>query len=89
MTLTELPERTRLDAEVAAMSLLPAFTPDLCIDAPTTGHVISACALGVFVGAPPITILAVRVAWRALLVGLMVLFALGSGLSATAPTKPG
>ncbi|POR40842.1 MFS transporter [Methylobacterium sp. V23] len=72
--------------EFAAMSLLPAFAPDLGIDAPTAGHVISAYALGVVVGAPVIAVLAARVARRTLLVTLMVLFALGNGLSALAPS---
>ncbi|GJE52889.1 sugar efflux transporter [Methylobacterium tardum] len=66
--------------EFAAMSLLPAFAPDLGLDAPTAGHVISAYALGVVVGAPVIAVLAAKVARRTLLVGLMVLFALGNGL---------
>ena len=74
--------------EFAAMSLLPAFAPDLGIDAATAGHVISAYALGVVVGAPVIAVLAARVARRTLLVTLMVLFALGNGLSALAPSYP-
>ncbi|MER2269240.1 MFS transporter [Methylobacterium oxalidis] len=72
--------------EFAAMSLLPDFAPDLAIDEPTAGHVISAYALGVVAGAPVIAVLAARVARRTLLVGLMVLFALGNGLSALAPS---
>ena len=74
--------------EFAAMSLLPAFAPDLGIDAATAGHVISAYALGVVVGAPIIAVLAARIARRTLLVALMVLFALGNGLSALAPSYP-
>ncbi len=72
--------------EFAAMSLLPAFAPDLGLDAPTAGHVISAYALGVVVGAPVIAVLAAKIARRTLLIGLMVLFALGNGLSALAPS---
>lgn len=72
--------------EFAAMSLVPDFAPDLGIDAPTAGHVISAYALGVVVGAPVIAVLAARIARRTLLTGLMVLFALGNGLSAAAPS---
>ncbi|AMB44830.1 MFS transporter [Methylobacterium sp. J-043] len=71
--------------EFAAMSLLPAFAPELGIDAPTAGHVISAYALGVVVGAPLIAVLAARFARRTLLVGLMLLFAVGNALSALAP----
>ena len=72
--------------EFAAMSLVPNFAPDLGIDAPTAGHVISAYALGVVVGAPIIAVLAARMPRRTLLVGLMALFAIGNGLSALAPT---
>ncbi|MGC5780529.1 MFS transporter [Methylobacterium sp. NFXW15] len=72
--------------EFAAMSLLPDFAPDLGLDAPTAGHVISAYALGVVVGAPVIAVLAAKVARRTLLIGLMCLFAVGNGLSALAPT---
>ncbi|WP_158808508.1 MFS transporter [Beijerinckia sp. L45] len=72
--------------EFAAMSLLPAFAPDLGIDNPTAGHVISVYALGVVVGAPVITVLAAKIARRTLLVGLMLVFALGNGLSALAPS---
>jgi DHA1 family inner membrane transport protein len=74
--------------EFAAMSLLPSFAPDLGLDAPTAGHVISAYALGVVLGAPVIAVLAAKVARRTLLVGLMLLFGLGNGLSALAPSYP-
>ena len=72
--------------EFAAMSLVPNFAPELGIDAPTAGHVISAYALGVVVGAPIIAVLAARIPRRTLLVGLMALFAVGNGLSALAPS---
>ncbi|WP_244425570.1 MFS transporter [Bradyrhizobium sp. STM 3843] len=72
--------------EFAAMSLVPYFAPDLGIDATTAGHVISAYALGVVVGAPVIAVLAARLARRTLLVSLMLLFAVGNGLSGLAPS---
>ncbi|WP_284211709.1 MFS transporter [Methylobacterium brachythecii] len=72
--------------EFASMSLLPEFAPALGIDAPTAGHVISAYALGVVVGAPVIAVLAARMARRTLLVGLMLMFAVGNLLSALAPS---
>jgi MFS transporter, DHA1 family, inner membrane transport protein len=68
------------------MSLLRYFAHDLHIDEPTAGHVISAYALGVVVGAPVIAVLSARLSRRLLLVGLMALFALANGLSALAPT---
>lgn len=72
--------------EFATMSLLPYFAKDLNIDAPTAGHVISAYALGVVVGAPILTVLTARVARRTLLLWLMGMFALFNGLSAFAPS---
>jgi MFS transporter, DHA1 family, inner membrane transport protein len=72
--------------EFATMSLLPFFARDLGIDEPTAGHVISAYALGVVVGAPLIAVLSARMARRTLLIVLMSVFALANGLSALAPT---
>lgn len=67
------------------MSLLRFFAHDLAIDEPTAGHVISAYALGVVIGAPIIAVLSARVPRRALLIGLMALFALANGCTAFAP----
>jgi MFS transporter, DHA1 family, inner membrane transport protein len=72
--------------EFATMSLLRYFAHDLRIDEPTAGHVISAYALGVVVGAPVIAVLSARIARRTLLVALMALFALANALSALAPS---
>lgn len=72
--------------EFATMSLLPYFARDLGIDAPTAGHVISAYALGVVVGAPILTVLTARMARRTLLIWLMGVFALFNGLCAFAPS---
>ncbi|MCF8480728.1 MAG: MFS transporter [Rhodospirillum sp.] len=72
--------------EFATMSLLPYFSVGLGIDAPTAGHVISAYALGVVVGAPVLAVMAARYPRWLILVVLMGLFALANGLSALAPT---
>ncbi|HEY0026509.1 MAG TPA: MFS transporter [Allosphingosinicella sp.] len=72
--------------EFATMSLLPFFADGLGIDEPTAGHVISAYALGVVVGAPLLAILAAKLARRTLLLLLMAIFAVANGLSALAPT---
>src|SRR5262245_48252148 len=72
--------------EFATMSLLPYFARDLGITAPTAGHVISAYALGVVLGAPLIAVLAARLARRTLLIGLMLVFALANGLTGLAPS---
>jgi len=72
--------------EFAAMSLLPQFARGLGIDEPTAGHVISAYALGVVVGAPMIAVLAAKIERRVLLIGLMTFLGIANGLSALAPT---
>jgi DHA1 family inner membrane transport protein len=72
--------------EFAVMSLVPYFSAGLGIDEPTAGHVISAYALGVVVGAPIIAVLAARVARRTLLIGLMAVFGMANLLSALAPS---
>lgn len=71
--------------EFAIMGLLPNLAGDLGISAPEAGHVISAYALGVVVGAPAVAILGAKVGRRPLLLGLMLLFALGNFGSAVAP----
>ena len=72
--------------EFATMSLLPAFSRGMGVDVPTGGHVISAYALGVVVGAPLFAVLGARLSRRTLLVLLMSWFALGNLLSALAPS---
>jgi len=72
--------------EFATMSLLPFFARGLGVDEPTAGHVISAYALGVVVGAPLIAVVGAKLARRTQLLLLMTMFALGNGLSALAPT---
>jgi DHA1 family inner membrane transport protein len=72
--------------EFATMALLPYFSRDLHVDAPTAGHVISAYALGVVVGAPLFAVLGANLARRSLLIGLMAIFAVANGLSALAPS---
>ena len=72
--------------EFATMSLLPYFSRGLHIDEVTAGHVISAYALGVVVGAPLLAVLGARLSRRTLLIVLMSLFAVANGLSALAPS---
>ena len=72
--------------EFAAMSILPDFAAGLGVDAPTAGHVISAYAAGVVVGAPILAVLGARLPRWLLLIGFMALFAVGNVLSALAPT---
>ncbi|WP_439112926.1 MFS transporter [Hydrogenophaga sp.] len=71
--------------EFVIMGLLPEVAQDLSVTIPQAGHVISAYALGVVVGAPVLAVLAATWGRRALLVALMLVFALGNFASAAAP----
>src|SRR5215203_5923315 len=72
--------------EFVAMGLLPDIAASLGITEPTAGHVISAYALGVVIGAPLIAALAARVPRKALLLTLMAVFTLGNLASVVAPS---
>lgn len=72
--------------EFATMGLLPQIATGLGVSIPSAGHVITAYAVGVVVGAPLLTALAARVDRRVLLIGLMIAFTAGNLLSAFAPT---
>jgi DHA1 family inner membrane transport protein len=71
--------------EFAVMGLLPHVAADFGVSVPQAGHVISAYALGVVVGAPLIAVLAARWARHRLLMALMTCFAAGNFASALAP----
>lgn len=71
--------------EFVTMGLLPEIAEGIHATIPRAGHTISAYAIGVVVGAPTIAVLGNRLPRRELLVGLMLLFALGNAASALAP----
>ncbi|WP_097459714.1 MFS transporter [Mangrovitalea sediminis] len=72
--------------EFAIMGLMPNVAHNLHITEPQVGHVISAYALGVVVGAPLLAILGARLFRRHMLILMMSFFALGNFASALAPT---
>jgi len=72
--------------EFVAMGLLPDIAKNLGVTEPTAGHVISAYALGVVVGAPLIASLTARMERKKLLLGLMVVFTVSNLASMFAPT---
>lgn len=72
--------------EFAAMGLLRRIAEGYGITEPEAGHVISAYALGVVVGAPLITVLGARLRRRTLLLGLMTLFAVANAAAALSPS---
>ena len=71
--------------EFASMGLLPQIARDLEVSIPQAGMLITLYALGVVIGAPLVTIAAVRLPRARLLVLLIALIGVGNLLSAMAP----
>ncbi|MGW7379471.1 MFS transporter [Streptomyces sp. NPDC054794] len=71
--------------EFVMMGLLPDVADDLHISIPTAGHLVSAYALGVVIGAPLLAAVTARMSRRTVLMALMALFVAGNALSAFAP----
>lgn len=65
--------------------IIQPFSADLDVSIPVATYAITAYAAGVVLGSPAITPLAARLNRRTLLLGLIVLFLAGNGLSAMAP----
>lgn len=72
--------------EFASMGLMPDIARGLSISETQVGHLISAYALGVVVGAPVLAVFGARLRRRTLLLLLMVFYALGNAASAFAPS---
>jgi DHA1 family inner membrane transport protein len=72
-------------SEFASMGLMPEMVRCFRVTEPQVGHVISAYALGVVIGAPLLAILGGRLSRRSLLLALMGFYALGNLASALAP----
>lgn len=71
--------------EFVSMGLLPNIATGIRISIPQAGHVISAYAIGVMVGAPLIAAFGAKVPRKRLLWWLMAAFVLGNIASALAP----
>ncbi|NME78812.1 MFS transporter [Rhodococcus sp. 105337] len=71
--------------EFMAMGLLPDIATGLGVSEPTAGHVVSAYAAGVVVGAPLLATLTARVPRKTLLIALMVAFTIGNAATVLAP----
>ncbi|MEU9349499.1 MFS transporter [Streptomyces griseoloalbus] len=71
--------------EFVMMGLLPDVADDLGISIPSAGHLVSAYALGVVIGAPLLAAATARMPRRTVLIALMALFVAGNALSALAP----
>ncbi|WP_037647882.1 MFS transporter [Streptomyces flavidovirens] len=71
--------------EFVMMVLLPDVADDLGTSVPTAGHLVSAYAIGVVIGAPLLTALGSRIPRKRMLLLLMALFTVGNLASALAP----
>ncbi|MEE7547766.1 MFS transporter [Xanthomonas sp. Kuri4-1] len=74
--------------EFSTMGLMTPIARGLQVSEPQVGHVISAYALGVVVGAPVLAIVGARWRRRTLLLLLMGFYAAGNLASALAPSYP-
>ena len=70
--------------EFVTMGLLPEIAKGIGQDIPTTGHIISAYALGVVVGAPVIVSIGAHLPKRELAIGLVLALGLGNAITALA-----
>ncbi|MEU7890074.1 MFS transporter [Microbispora bryophytorum] len=71
--------------EFVITGLLPQVASDLGVSIPTVGLLVTGYALGVVVGAPPMTVLGTVMSRKRVLMLLMALFVAGNLLSALAP----
>jgi DHA1 family arabinose polymer transporter-like MFS transporter len=71
--------------EFVMMGLLPDIAKDLSITIPQAGHLISAYALGVVIGAPVLVSIAGSFPPKKILIALMIMFTVFNGFSAFAP----
>jgi DHA1 family inner membrane transport protein len=71
--------------EFVIMGLLQQVAADMGVSVASAGLLISGYALGVFVGAPVLTLLTARLPRKTVLVALMVIFTLGNLACALAP----
>jgi len=72
--------------EFVMMGLLPDIAKDLGITIPEAGHLISAYALGVVIGAPLLVVMAGKYPPKNILIFLMIMFTVFNGISAFAPS---
>jgi DHA1 family inner membrane transport protein len=71
--------------EFVMMGVLPQTAADFGVSIPTAGYLITGYALGVVVGAPTLTVAAVRLPRKTMLLAMMVLFTVGNLLFSLSP----
>jgi DHA1 family arabinose polymer transporter-like MFS transporter len=73
--------------EFVMMGVLPDVAREFSITIPQAGHMISAYALGVVIGAPTLVAASSKMKPKTILLGLMMLFTIFNTLSAFAPNE--
>lgn len=74
--------------EFVVAGILPQIAKEFAIDIPTAGLMATTYALGVFLGAPVLTVLGARIPRKTMLIGLAAIFTAGNVITALAPTLP-
>ncbi|BES83210.1 MFS transporter [Pectobacterium araliae] len=74
--------------EFVIAGILPQIAADFEVSIPSAGTMATSYALGVFIGAPLMTVLGARIPRKAMLISLAVIFTLGNVITALAPTLP-
>lgn len=72
--------------EFVIAGILPQIAADFGVNIPTAGLMATSYALGVFIGAPLLTVLGARVPRKTMLIALACIFTLGNIITALAPT---
>ncbi|MBB6173687.1 DHA1 family inner membrane transport protein [Nocardiopsis mwathae] len=72
--------------EFVVTGVLPGIADEFGVSISTAGYIATTYAMGVFVGAPLVTVIGARVERRRMLAALMVLFVAGNLITSLAPT---
>jgi DHA1 family inner membrane transport protein len=72
--------------EFVIAGILPQIAADFGVNIPTAGLMATSYALGVFIGAPLLTVLGARIPRKTMLIALACIFTLGNIITALAPT---
>lgn len=72
--------------EFVIAGILPQLADDFAVSIPSAGTMATSYALGVFVGAPLMTVLGARIPRKTMLITLAIIFTLGNLVTATAPS---
>ncbi|PRD12700.1 MFS transporter [Pantoea coffeiphila] len=72
--------------EFVIAGILPQIAVAFDVSIPSAGYMATIYALGVFIGAPIMTVLGASIPRKAMLTGLALIFTLGNAITAMAPT---